>query len=191
MTTRAYGAHAPDKPLEPIAIERREQGPRDVQIDIAYCGVCHSDLHTARDEWRAVMPTVYPCVPGHEIVGHVSAVGGEVTKFREGDTVGPLHDAAEARRHAVPRWRARARAPLAERRGADLQAEGDRRLDGRRHPGDAGDARFLRRARDRRPHRDDPGRPDRRGLQANAAERREVPLRDRHRLDGGVGKEAA
>ncbi len=85
MTTKAYGAHAADKPLEAIDIERRTPGPRDVQIDIAYCGVCHSDLHTVRSEWGG---TLYPCVPGHEIVGHVTAVGSEVTRFSVGDTVG-------------------------------------------------------------------------------------------------------
>ena len=85
MTVKAYGAHAADKPLEPIDIERRAPGPHDVQIDIAYCGVCHSDLHTVRSEWGG---TLYPCVPGHEIVGHVSAVGSEVTGFQLGETVG-------------------------------------------------------------------------------------------------------
>ena len=85
MTTKAYGAHAADKPLQSIDIERRAPGPQDVQIDIAYCGVCHSDLHTVRSEWGG---TLYPCVPGHEIVGHVSAVGGAVTGFKVGDTVG-------------------------------------------------------------------------------------------------------
>ena len=85
MATRAYGAYAADKPLEPIAIERRPPGPKDVQIDIAFCGVCHSDLHTVRSEWGG---TLYPCVPGHEIVGHVSAVGNEVSRFQVGDTVG-------------------------------------------------------------------------------------------------------
>ncbi|OHE83668.1 MAG: zinc-binding dehydrogenase [Lysobacterales bacterium RIFOXYD1_FULL_69_11] len=85
MTTHAYGAHAADKPLEALTIQRRAPGPRDVQIDIAYCGVCHSDLHTVRSEWQG---TLYPCVPGHEIVGHVSAVGSEVTVFKVGDTVG-------------------------------------------------------------------------------------------------------
>jgi uncharacterized zinc-type alcohol dehydrogenase-like protein len=85
MTVQAYGAHAADKPLEPIAIERRAPGPHDVQIEIAYCGVCHSDLHTVRSEWAG---TLFPCVPGHEIVGHVSAVGSDVTKFAVGDTVG-------------------------------------------------------------------------------------------------------
>ena len=85
MTTKAYGAHAADKPLQPIDIERRAPGPQDVQIEIAYCGVCHSDLHTVRSEWGG---TLYPCVPGHEIVGHVSAVGSEVAGFKVGDTVG-------------------------------------------------------------------------------------------------------
>ncbi len=85
MATRAYGAYAADKPVEPMAIERREPGPTDVQIEIAYCGVCHSDLHTIRSEWGG---TIYPCVPGHEIVGHVSAVGDQVSGFRLGDTVG-------------------------------------------------------------------------------------------------------
>ena len=85
MTTKAYGAHAADKPVEAIAIERRAPGPDDVQIDIAYCGVCHSDLHTVRSEWPG---TLYPCVPGHEIVGHVSAVGGAVSGFKVGDVVG-------------------------------------------------------------------------------------------------------
>ncbi|HEX8467793.1 MAG TPA: NAD(P)-dependent alcohol dehydrogenase [Allosphingosinicella sp.] len=85
MTTQAYGAYSADKPLEPIAIERRAPGPRDVRIDIAYCGVCHSDLHTVRSEWGG---TLFPCVPGHEIVGHVSAVGAEVSGFQAGDTVG-------------------------------------------------------------------------------------------------------
>lgn len=85
MSTKAYGAHAADKPLEPIAIQRRAPGPRDVQIDIAYCGVCHSDLHTVRSEWGG---TLYPCVPGHEIVGRVTAVGAEVGTFKVGDVVG-------------------------------------------------------------------------------------------------------
>ena len=79
MVTKAYGAHAADQPLEPIDIERRAPGPRDVQIDIAFCGVCHSDLHTVRAEWGG---TLYPCVPGHEIVGHVSAVGDDVTQLQ-------------------------------------------------------------------------------------------------------------
>ncbi|NUS38106.1 MAG: NAD(P)-dependent alcohol dehydrogenase [Lysobacter sp.] len=85
MKTEALGATAADKPLDAMRIERRAPGPRDVQIDIAYCGVCHSDLHTVRSEWGG---TLYPCVPGHEIVGHVSAVGTEVSGFKVGDSVG-------------------------------------------------------------------------------------------------------
>ncbi len=84
-TTRARGTHAADRPFEAIDIERRPPGPRDVQIDIAYCGICHSDLHTARSEWAG---TLYPCVPGHEIVGKVSAIGGDVSRFKVGDMVG-------------------------------------------------------------------------------------------------------
>jgi len=85
MVTKAYGAYAGDQPLEAINIERREPGARDVQIDIAYCGVCHSDLHQVRGEWAG---TLYPCVPGHEIVGRVSAVGPDVTGVEPGDLVG-------------------------------------------------------------------------------------------------------
>jgi uncharacterized zinc-type alcohol dehydrogenase-like protein len=85
MTVKAYGAFAADRPLEPLDIERRAPGPHDVQIAIRYCGVCHSDLHTVRSEWAG---TLYPCVPGHEIVGHVTAIGAEVTGFTVGDTVG-------------------------------------------------------------------------------------------------------
>ena len=83
--TPAYAAAAADKPLAPHTIERRTPGPHDVQIDILYCGVCHSDLHTARNEWGN---TVYPSVPGHEIVGKVTAVGNEVSGFKVGDIAG-------------------------------------------------------------------------------------------------------
>lgn len=85
MTTLAYGATATHRPLESLAIERRATGPHDVRIDIAYCGVCHSDLHTVRSEWGGPQ---FPCVPGHEIVGHVAAVGDHVKGFAVGDTVG-------------------------------------------------------------------------------------------------------
>ena len=84
-TSRAFGAYAADKPLESLNIERRAPGAHDVQIDIAFCGVCHSDVHTVRSEWPG---TRYPCVPGHEIVGHVTAVGADVSRFKVGDTVG-------------------------------------------------------------------------------------------------------
>lgn len=83
--TRAFAAQSGTSPLAPHTIERREPGPHDVKIDILYCGVCHSDLHTARSEWAG---TKYPCVPGHEIVGQVSAVGAGVTKFKIGQRVG-------------------------------------------------------------------------------------------------------
>ncbi|KFA38013.1 NAD(P)-dependent alcohol dehydrogenase [Xanthomonas vasicola] len=84
-TAHAYAAQAADQPLAPFVFERRAPGPNDVHIDIAYCGVCHSDLHTARNEWHN---TVYPSVPGHEIVGRVSAVGNAVTGFKVGDLAG-------------------------------------------------------------------------------------------------------
>src|SRR6516162_1233631 len=82
---RAYAAGSPTSGLTAATILRREPGPEDVQIEILYCGVCHSDLHQVRNEWRGVMPTVYPCVPGHEIVGRVSRLGFAVTKFKLGD----------------------------------------------------------------------------------------------------------
>jgi uncharacterized zinc-type alcohol dehydrogenase-like protein len=85
MTIKAYGAHAGDQPLESMDIIRRTPNANDVQIDIAYCGVCHSDIHQVRSEWAG---TRYPCVPGHEIVGRVSAVGSHVTGFAVGDLVG-------------------------------------------------------------------------------------------------------
>ncbi|MFT4197433.1 MAG: NAD(P)-dependent alcohol dehydrogenase [Pseudoxanthomonas sp.] len=85
MKTPAYGTHAATAPLAPMTVERRELRPGDVRIDIRYCGVCHSDLHTARDEWHN---TEYPCVPGHEIVGTVAEVGSAVARFKVGDTVG-------------------------------------------------------------------------------------------------------
>lgn len=85
---KAYSATSATSPLAAAVIERRNPTENDVQIEILYCGVCHSDLHTARNEWAAVMPTVYPCVPGHEIVGRVSSVGSAVSRFKKGDLVG-------------------------------------------------------------------------------------------------------
>lgn len=85
MQTHAYGNQAADQPLGPLTIERRAPGPDDVAIDILFCGVCHSDLHAARGEWGR---TFYPCVPGHEIVGRVTAVGAAVADFAPGDLVG-------------------------------------------------------------------------------------------------------
>lgn len=85
MKIKAIGALSAAQALEPMDISRREPGPHDVQIAIAYCGVCHSDVHQARAEWAG---TLFPCVPGHEIVGRVTAVGSEVTSHKEGDLVG-------------------------------------------------------------------------------------------------------
>lgn len=82
MSTKAYAAQAADSPLAPFSLTRREPLPNDVLIDILYCGVCHSDLHQARNEWHN---TIYPCVPGHEILGRVAKVGSAVSKFKEGD----------------------------------------------------------------------------------------------------------
>ena len=83
-TVKAFGASAADADLAQMNIERREPTPKDVEIEILYCGVCHSDLHTARNDWGF---TVYPSVPGHEIVGKVTQVGSGVTKYKVGDTV--------------------------------------------------------------------------------------------------------
>jgi alcohol dehydrogenase (NADP+) len=90
--TKAYAAPSAKSPLEPFSFTRRDVLPNDVKIDILFCGVCHSDIHTARDEWDG---TTFPCVPGHEIVGRVVAVGREVKKFKEGDlaAVGCMVDA--------------------------------------------------------------------------------------------------
>lgn len=79
---KAFGTEAPDHDLELMTIERREIQPKDVEIEILYCGVCHSDLHTARNDWGG---TVYPAVPGHEIVGRITSIGSEVSKFKVGD----------------------------------------------------------------------------------------------------------
>jgi alcohol dehydrogenase (NADP+) len=84
-TTKSFAAISPNSGLAQGSIKRRAPGPQDVQIEISYCGVCHSDLHQVRDEWHDFMPTSYPCVPGHEIVGRVTAVGSAVKKFKEGD----------------------------------------------------------------------------------------------------------
>lgn len=90
-TVNAYGSEAADKPLKSLQIKRRAPTPNDVEIEILFCGICHSDLHTARNEWHH---TVYPVVPGHEIVGRVSRIGNDVSKFKIGDmaAVGCLVD---------------------------------------------------------------------------------------------------
>jgi alcohol dehydrogenase (NADP+) len=83
--TKAYAAYKPKDPLAPFSFDRRDLRPHDVQVEILYCGVCHSDIHQARDEWGG---SIYPMVPGHEIVGKVIKLGDHVTKFKTGDTVG-------------------------------------------------------------------------------------------------------
>jgi uncharacterized zinc-type alcohol dehydrogenase-like protein len=85
---KAYSAASSKSPLAPTTIPRRDPGERDVQIEILFCGVCHSDLHTVRNEWESQHATTYPCVPGHEIAGRVTAVGSAVKKVQVGDTVG-------------------------------------------------------------------------------------------------------
>ena len=80
-----YGVTSAEGPLNAPRFERRDPGPQDVEINILYCGVCHSDLHAARNEWGG---TVYPIVPGHEIIGRVARVGAQVTRFKQGDMVG-------------------------------------------------------------------------------------------------------
>src|SRR3954463_3429826 len=91
---KAYSVSSPTSPFASTSIARRDPTEHDVQIEILFCGICHSDLHQARNEWSAMMPTAYPCVPGHEIVGRVTKVGSKVSKFKAGDlaAVGCLVD---------------------------------------------------------------------------------------------------
>ena len=91
---KAYSVASSISPLASTTIARRDPTEHDVQIEILFCGICHSDLHTVRNEWSSIMPTAYPCVPGHEIVGRVTKVGSAVTKFKAGDlaAVGCLVD---------------------------------------------------------------------------------------------------
>src|ERR1700693_1063222 len=91
---KAFAAQSATSRLTPHSIKRRSPRPQDVQLEILYCGVCHSDLHQARNEWQHALPTVYPCVPGHEIAGRVVKVGSAVKKLKEGDiaAVGCLVD---------------------------------------------------------------------------------------------------
>ena len=81
----AYAAQSATSGLAPLSIMRREPSPEDVEIEILFCGICHSDLHSVRNEWSEFMATNYSIVPSHEIVGHVTRVGSAVTKFKAGD----------------------------------------------------------------------------------------------------------
>jgi len=85
IPAKGYAAQSATEPLAPYTFERRDLRPHDVQLEILYCGVCHSDLHTVRSEWG---PSAYPCVPGHEIIGRVTNVGAHVSKFKVGDLAG-------------------------------------------------------------------------------------------------------
>lgn len=84
-SVKAYAAQSATASVAPYSISRREPGAHDVEMEVLYCGVCHSDLHQARNEWSNAAPTSYPCVPGHEIVGRITRVGDQVTKFKIGD----------------------------------------------------------------------------------------------------------
>lgn len=88
IATRGFATHGTDAKFEPFNFARREVGPKDILIEIEYCGICHSDIHQAKDEWHDLMPAMYPMVPGHEIVGRVTQIGSGVTKFKEGDIAG-------------------------------------------------------------------------------------------------------
>lgn len=88
IQTKGYATHDPRAAFSLFEFERRDVGPHDILVDIQYCGICHSDIHQARDEWHDLMPATYPMVPGHEIVGRVTQVGSNVTKFSVGDIAG-------------------------------------------------------------------------------------------------------
>ena len=88
VATKGFATHGPEAKFEPFEFTRREVGPKDVLIDVEYCGICHSDIHQAKAEWEPMVPSMYPMVPGHEIVGRISQVGSEVTKFAIGDAAG-------------------------------------------------------------------------------------------------------
>ncbi|MCA1590790.1 MAG: NAD(P)-dependent alcohol dehydrogenase [Acidobacteria bacterium] len=88
IATKGFATHGPEAKFESFEFARREVGPNDILIDLHYCGICHSDIHLARDEWNAFFPAMYPMVPGHEIVGRVAQIGDSVSKFKAGDAAG-------------------------------------------------------------------------------------------------------
>ncbi len=104
VTAAAYAATSADGPLEKTTVERRELGPLDILIDIKFAGICHSDIHTARNEWGGAK---YPIVPGHEIAGVVAAVGSDVTKHKVGDRVGVGCASSTPAESATPAWPAK------------------------------------------------------------------------------------
>src|ERR1700689_2220657 len=98
FAARAFAAQSASSGMTPYSFQRRSPRPQDVQIEILYCGVCHSDLHTVRNEWKEVMPTMYPCVPGHEIVGRVVEVGSAVKQLKEA-AIAAVEGLADSCRH--------------------------------------------------------------------------------------------
>ena len=88
---KAYAAGSAISPLASTTVTRRDPTEHDVQIEILFCGICHSDLHQVRNEWKNAMPTVYPCVPGHEIVGRITRVGSAVTGRKPGDLAATIY----------------------------------------------------------------------------------------------------
>jgi uncharacterized zinc-type alcohol dehydrogenase-like protein len=108
---KAYAASSANSPMAAATIQRREPGERDVQLEILFCGICHSDLHQVRNQWKDVLPTQYPCVPGHEIVGRVTKIGKDVTRFKVGDigAVGCLVDSDGTARSVRRGWSSSAR----------------------------------------------------------------------------------
>ncbi len=88
VAARGFATHGPDAKFQPFEFTRRDVGPGDILIDITHCGICHSDIHQAKAEWEPMIPSIYPMVPGHEVVGRVSRVGSDVTKFEVGDAAG-------------------------------------------------------------------------------------------------------
>src|SRR5688572_30023886 len=88
IATKGFATHGPEAKFEAFDFARREVGPKDILIDVKFCGICHSDIHQAKAEWEPMIPSIYPMVPGHEIVGRVSQIGNEVGKFSVGDIAG-------------------------------------------------------------------------------------------------------
>jgi len=155
--TKAYAATSPTSGLAVTTIPRRDPGEHDVVIEILYCGICHSDLHHVRDEFQPMMPTLYPYVPGHEIIGRVSATGSAVSNHKVGDIVGIRSRAA-------------------------LRSAQHRRFELRQHRPNSRDARLLWPAQHHRRRRGHSHSKDQRGIRPAGEGRREVSLLHRYVL---------